>query len=86
MGAISITMFSGVTALALISRTRVTENTCDLIFSNGIILLAVVAGALIYAFDGSATRLIQLYIVGVFTPSPCARSGWSGTGIASWPR
>lgn len=67
MGAISITMFSGVTALALISRTRVTENTCDLIFSNGIILLAVVAGALIYAFDGSATRLIQLYIVGVFT-------------------
>ncbi len=38
-----------------------------LAFSNGIVLLAIVAGALVYAFDGSATRLIQLYIVGVFT-------------------
>ena len=35
-----------------------------LAFSNGIILLAVVAGGLIYAFDGSVTRLIQLYILG----------------------
>ncbi|WP_433715815.1 APC family permease [Nocardia sp. CA-084685] len=152
MGIISITMFSGVTALAMISRTRVTEDTCDLIgfpgdchtdpqrtviaqiaaavfggnsvvfyylmvttalililaantayngfpllnsilaqnrymprqlhtrgdrlaFSNGIILLAVVAGALIYAFDGSATRLIQLYIVGVFTSFTLCQAG-----------
>lgn len=144
MGAIAIAMFAGVTALAMIARTRVTENTCDLVgfvgdcrndpqrtviaqiasavfgnnsvmffymqattalililaantayngfpllssilaqhrylprqlhtrgdrlaFSNGIILLAVVAGGLIYVFDGSVTRLIQLYIVGVFT-------------------
>ncbi|WP_433201925.1 APC family permease [Nocardia sp. CA-107356] len=144
MGAISIAMFAGVTVLAMITHTRVTENTCDLAgfpgdcntdpqrtviaqiaaavfggnsipfyflmvttalililaantayngfpllnsilaqhrymprqlhtrgdrlaFSNGIILLAVIAGVLIYAFDGSATRLIQLYIVGVFT-------------------
>ncbi|MGQ4615581.1 amino acid permease [Nocardia sp. R7R-8] len=152
MGIISITMFSGVTVLAMISKTRVTENTCDLIgfpgdcrtdpqrtviaqlaaavfgghnvafyyvmvttalililaantayngfpllnsilaqdrymprqlhtrgdrlaFSNGIILLAVVAGALIYAFDGSATRLIQLYIVGVFTSFTLCQAG-----------
>jgi amino acid transporter len=144
MGALAITMFAGVTALAMIAHTRVVENTCDLIgfpgdcatdpqrtviaqiaaavfgnnsvmfffmqaatalililaantayngfpllssilaqdrylprqlhtrgdrlaFSNGIILLAAIAGGLIYAFDGSATRLIQLYIVGVFT-------------------
>ncbi|MBC2645026.1 MULTISPECIES: APC family permease [unclassified Rhodococcus (in: high G+C Gram-positive bacteria)] len=152
MGAISITMFTGVTALALIAHTRVTENTCDLIgfagdcttdpqrtviaqiaaavfgndsimffymqattalililaantayngfpllssilaqhrylprqlhtrgdrlaYSNGIILLAVVAGTLIYAFDGSATRLIQLYIVGVFTSFTLCQAG-----------
>ncbi|MFI6367867.1 APC family permease [Nocardia sp. NPDC050630] len=152
MGIISIMMFSGVTALAMISHTRVTEDTCDLIgfpgdchtdpqrtviaqiaaavfggnsvvfyylmvttalilvlaantayngfpllssilaqhrymprqlhtrgdrlaFSNGIILLAVVAGALIYAFDGSATRLIQLYIVGVFTSFTLCQAG-----------
>ncbi|MEV4237703.1 APC family permease [Nocardia sp. NPDC049737] len=152
MGIISITMFSGVTALAMISHTRVTEDTCDLIgfpgdchtdpqrtviaqiaaavfggnsvvfyylmvttalilvlaantayngfpllssilaqhrymprqlhtrgdrlaYSNGIILLAVVAGALIYAFDGSATRLIQLYIVGVFTSFTLCQAG-----------
>jgi hypothetical protein len=38
-----------------------------LAFSNGIIPLAVAAGVLIYAFDGSVTRLIQLYIVGIVT-------------------
>ncbi|MEV6334132.1 APC family permease [Nocardia vinacea] len=152
MGILSIAMFSGVTVLAMISHTRVTEDTCDLIgfpgdchtdpqrtviaqiaaavfggnsvvfyylmvttalililaantayngfpllnsilaqhrymprqlhtrgdrlaFSNGIILLAVVAGALIYAFDGSATRLIQLYIVGVFTSFTLCQAG-----------
>ncbi|WP_406238605.1 APC family permease [Nocardia sp. NBC_01009] len=152
MGIIAIAMFTGVTALAMISHTRVAENACDLIgfpgdchtdpqrtviaqiaaavfggnsiafyylmvmtalililaantayngfpllnsilaqdrymprqlhtrgdrlaFSNGIILLAVVAGTLIYAFDGSATRLIQLYIVGVFTSFTLCQAG-----------
>ncbi|MEV2221330.1 APC family permease [Nocardia vinacea] len=152
MGVIAITMFSGVTALAMISHTRVTENTCDLIgfpgdchtdsqktviaqiaaavfgnssiafyylmvttalililaantayngfpllnsilaqhrymprqlhtrgdrlaYSNGIILLAVVAAGLIYAFDGQTTRLIQLYIVGVFTSFTLCQTG-----------
>ena len=152
MGILAITMFTGVTALALISHTRVVENTCDLIgfpgdcntdaqrtviaqvaaavfgnnsvmffylqaatalililaantayngfpllssilaqdrylprqlhtrgdrlaYSNGIILLAVIAGALIYAFDGSTTRLIQLYIVGVFTSFTLCQTG-----------
>lgn len=152
MGALAITMFTGVTALALISGTRVVENTCDLIgfagdcrtdpqrtviaqiaaavfgnnsvmfffiqaatalililaantayngfpllasilaedrylprqlqnrgdrlaFSNGILLLALVAGALIYAFDGSVTRLIQLYIMGVFTSFTLCQAG-----------
>ena len=46
-----------------------------LAFSNGIILLAVIAGGLIYAFDGSATRLIQLYILGVFTSFTLCQTG-----------
>ncbi|WP_067894294.1 APC family permease [Nocardia vaccinii] len=152
MGVLAITMFIGVTALAMISHTKVTENTCNitnfpgncntdaqktviaqisaavfgghsiafyylmvttalililaantayngfpllnsilaqrrymprqlhtrgdrLAFSNGIILLAVVAGGLIYAFHGSTTRLIQLYIVGVFTSFTLCQAG-----------
>nr|VTO95307.1 hypothetical protein BIN_B_00785 [Mycobacterium riyadhense] len=152
MGTLSITMFTGVTALALIAHVRHTENTCALIeypgdchseaqrtviaqtaaavfgnnsvmffylqaatalililaantayngfpllgsilaqdrylprqlhtrgdrlaFSNGIILLALIAGGLIYAFDGSTTRLIQLYIVGVFTSFTLCQTG-----------
>jgi hypothetical protein len=46
-----------------------------LVFSNGIILLAVVAGTLIYAFHGSVTRLIQLYILGVFTSFTLSQVG-----------
>lgn len=152
MGILATTMFAGVTALALIAKTRVVENTCDLVgfqgdcttepqrtviaqlaaavfgnnsilfffiqaatalililaantayngfpllasilaqdrylprqlqnrgdrlaYSNGIILLAVVAGGLIYAFDGSVTRLIQLYIMGVFTSFTLCQAG-----------
>ena len=152
MGILAVTMFAGVTALALISKTRVVEDTCDLIgfvgncqtdpqrtviaqiaaavfgnnsvmffymqaatalililaantayngfpllgsilaqdrylprqlqnrgdrlaFSNGILLLALVAGGLIYAFDGSVTRLIQLYIMGVFTSFTLCQAG-----------
>jgi hypothetical protein len=37
-----------------------------LVFSNGVLVLAALAGLLIYAFDASTTRLIQLYIIGVF--------------------
>jgi amino acid transporter len=38
-----------------------------LAYSNGILLLAGFAGLLIVFFDASVSRLIQLYIVGVFT-------------------
>jgi amino acid transporter len=153
MGLIAITMFAGVTVLAMIADVRIAENTCDLTgfpgncatdaqrtviaqlaaavfggdhtflfyylqaatalililaantayngfpllgsilaqdrylprqlhtrgdrlaFSNGIVLLAAVAGALIYAFDGSTTRLIQLYILGVFTSFTLCQAG-----------
>ncbi len=46
-----------------------------LAFSNGIILLAVVAGSLIYMFTGSVSRLIQLYILGVFTSFTLSQAG-----------
>ncbi|MDQ1673016.1 MAG: hypothetical protein QOC98_1578 [Frankiaceae bacterium] len=37
-----------------------------LVYSNGIVLLTALAGVLIVAFDAQVTRLIQLYIIGVF--------------------
>jgi len=37
-----------------------------LVFSNGIILLSLIASLLIWVFDASTSRLIQLYILGVF--------------------
>ncbi|MGQ0465909.1 MAG: APC family permease [Sporichthyaceae bacterium] len=37
-----------------------------LAFSNGIVVLAIAAALLVYAFDADVTRLIQLYIIGVF--------------------
>jgi amino acid transporter len=46
-----------------------------LVFSNGIVLLAVFAGLLIVAFDASVTRLIQLYIIGVFTSFTLGQAG-----------
>ena len=46
-----------------------------LAYSNGILFLAVVAGALIYIFHASVTHLIQLYILGVFTSFTLGQSG-----------
>jgi len=46
-----------------------------LVFSNGVIILAVLAGLLIYAFDANLTRLIQLYLVGVFISFTLSQSG-----------
>jgi len=37
-----------------------------LVYSNGIVLLAVIAGVLILVFKASVTRLIPLYAIGVF--------------------
>jgi amino acid transporter len=38
-----------------------------LVFSNGVVILAVVAAALVAGFDGNTHALIPLYAVGVFT-------------------
>lgn len=46
-----------------------------LVFSNGVIVLALMAGLLIYAFDADLSRLIQLYVVGVFTSFTLSQAG-----------
>jgi amino acid transporter len=46
-----------------------------LVFSNGIIFLASVASFLIIVYHANVTRLIQLYILGVFTSFTLGQSG-----------
>ncbi|OII66843.1 APC family permease [Streptomyces sp. CC77] len=46
-----------------------------LAFSNGIVLLAGAAAALVYAYGADSTRLIQLYIVGVFVSFTLSQTG-----------
>ncbi|WP_282944988.1 APC family permease [Cellulomonas endometrii] len=53
-----------------------------LAFSNGIVALAAGAIALIVAFDAQVTRLIQLYIVGVFVSFTLSQLGM----IRHWTR
>ncbi len=53
-----------------------------LAFSNGIIALALTAIVLIVAFDAEVTRLIQLYIVGVFVSFTMSQTGM----IRHWTR
>jgi amino acid transporter len=44
-------------------------------FSNGIVLLSLVAGLLIVGFDGDVEHLISLYAIGVFLSFTIAQSG-----------
>ncbi|MGZ4618269.1 MAG: APC family permease [Frankiaceae bacterium] len=53
-----------------------------LVFSNGIILLAAFAVALIIGFRANLDRLIQLYIVGVFTSFTLSQAGM----VKHWAR
>jgi len=53
-----------------------------LAYSNGIVLLAVFAIVLIWAFDAEVTRLIQLYIVGVFVSFTVSQTGM----VVHWTR
>ena len=46
-----------------------------LVFSNGIILLGGFAIALIVGFDANIDKLIQLYIIGVFTSFTLSQAG-----------
>ncbi len=53
-----------------------------LAFSNGILFLATAAIIMVYAFDASVTKLIQLYILGVFTSFTLGQLGM----IKHWTR
>jgi len=46
-----------------------------LVFSNGIIVLSVLSGLLIWGFAGDLDKLIQLYVVGVFTAFTLSQAG-----------
>ncbi|RZU49595.1 amino acid/polyamine/organocation transporter (APC superfamily) [Krasilnikovia cinnamomea] len=53
-----------------------------LAFSNGIVFLAIAAATLVVAFQAEVTRLIQLYIVGVFVSFTLSQAGM----IRHWNR
>ncbi|WP_202872341.1 APC family permease [Kribbella soli] len=53
-----------------------------LVFSNGIVILSALAGLLIWVFDASTTRLIQLYIIGVFVSFTLSQAGM----VVHWTR
>ncbi|HUR15434.1 MAG TPA: APC family permease [Mycobacteriales bacterium] len=53
-----------------------------LVFSNGIVLLALLASLLIVAFDADVTKLIQLYIIGVFVSFTLSQWGM----VKHWAR
>ncbi|MEX2624072.1 MAG: APC family permease [Acidimicrobiia bacterium] len=61
-----------------------------LVFSNGIFTLAVLAGLLVVVFDAQVSRLIQLYVVGVFTSFTISQTGmvrrWLRTRERGWRR
>src|SRR2546423_135331 len=46
-----------------------------LVFSNGIVLLAIFSGFLVWAFRGDTSRLIPLYAVGVFLSFTLSQAG-----------
>jgi amino acid transporter len=53
-----------------------------LVFSNGIVALAALSAVLIVAFDANVTRLIQLYILGVFLSFTLSQTGM----VKHWAR
>ncbi len=82
------TAFNGFPVLASILANdkllpRQLHNRGDrLAFSNGILFLSSAAILIVYAFDASVTRLIQLYILGVFTSFTLGQLGM----IKHWTR
>lgn len=53
-----------------------------LVFSNGIVILSALAGALIWAYDADVSKLIQLYIIGVFVSFTLSQAGM----VTHWSR
>ena len=82
------TAFNGFPVLgSILARDRYLPRQLDargdrLAFSNGIVLLALFSIVLIVAFDAQVTRLIQLYIVGVFVSFTLSQAGM----VRHWTR
>jgi hypothetical protein len=59
-----------------------------LVFSNGIIVLATAASALLVVYNASVNSLIHLYVIGVFTAFTLSQAGmvryWLRTHDAGW--
>ena len=59
-----------------------------LVFSNGVIILAILASLLIVAFNANLNSLIQLYLVGVFISFTLSQAGmvghWKRTREPGW--
>jgi amino acid transporter len=53
-----------------------------LVFSNGILALSVAAVVLIWAFDADVTKLVELYIIGVFVSFTLSQAGM----VKHWQR
>ncbi len=81
MAALANTSFADFPRLAsLLARDRFLPrqfaNRGDkLVFSNGIVILAIFSGILVAAFGGDTSRLIPLYAVGVFLSFTLSQSG-----------
>src|SRR2546421_4822782 len=75
------TSFAGFPRLAsLLARDRFLRRRLSnlgdrLVFSNGIVLLAIFSGLLVWAFRGDTSRLIPLYAVGVFLSFTLSQAG-----------
>jgi amino acid transporter len=61
-----------------------------LVFSNGVMFLSLLAALLVWAFDARLTKLIPLYLVGVFTAFTLSQSGmvrrWIARKEPGWRR
>jgi amino acid transporter len=61
-----------------------------LVFSNGIVFLAILASLLVWVFQGELSKLIHLYVVGVFTALTLSQAGmvrrWMRLKGVGWRR
>jgi len=59
-----------------------------LVFSNGMLVLATVAGLLLWAYNANTNSLIHLYVIGVFTAFTLSQAGmvryWLRTRDSRW--
>ena len=88
------TSFQGFPRLsALLARDRFAprqfSNLGDrLVFSNGMLVLATIAGLLLWIYQANTNNLIHLYVVGVFTAFTLSQAGmvryWLRRGGAHW--